>query len=602
MEKKRKNKKRDVPRGSTFSIVRRVMIEHGRPHIRSYLIVIIFMAIVAGCTSLSALLMKNIVNTSVTSEASFSPLYYPLLISGLFITKGLFSYLQEVWATKIGASIVADIQRKLYDHLLRMDVAFFHRRSSSELITRMSNGANAVRDAINLTIVRLGRDLLTVLGLSAVMISQQPILFLIVLATAPIAALILRRLSTAAKEATQSEAGGMAEVLSLTRETTQGIRMLKSFQLEDLMQERMSASIAAIEDKRNRLAKVKASVAPISEILSGVAIGAVVLYATLSSQGNPESLGAIFAFITALLLAGEPIRRLSRLHIDLATAAERISMLYFILDQTQIEPQADSRPELDVTNGNITLTNVSFSYPESDKGVLRNISLSFEGGKLTALVGASGGGKTTILGLIQGFFPPASGQIEIDGVSIREVSLKSLRRNISYLDQDAFLFEGTIEDNIVGASDVRDPSRVAEAARNATADTFVSKMPEGYDTKLRELSTNLSGGQKQRIAIARAFYKNAPILLLDEPTSALDSDTEQQIRSSIRNLAEGRTTIMIAHRLSTVRDADFIYVISDGQVAEAGTHEELLVRNGIYAGLLEGQSRDDDRPSQTSML
>ena len=585
-----RKKKRAAPKGSTFSVIRRVMIEYGQPHVRSYLIVFIFMAIVAGCTSLSALLMKNIVNTSITSEASFSPLYYPLLISGLFITKGLFSYLQEVWATKIGASIVADIQRKLYDHLLRMDVAFFHRRSSSELITRMSNGANAVRDAINLTIVRLGRDLLTVLGLSAVMISQQPILFLIVLTTAPIAALILRRLSAAAKEATQSEAGGMAEVLSLTRETTQGIRMLKSFQLEDLMQQRMSTSIASIEDKRNRLAKVKASVAPISEILSGIAIGAVVLYATLSSQGSPESIGAIFAFITALLLAGEPIRRLSRLHIDLATAAERISMLYFILDQTQVEPQADSRPDLNVTKGNISLTNVSFSYPESDKGVLRNISLTFEGGKLTALVGASGGGKTTIMGLIQGFFPPDSGQIEIDGVSIRDVCLKSLRRNISYLDQDAFLFEGTIEDNIVGASDIRDPGRVAEAARNATVDTFVSKMPEGYDTKLRELSTNLSGGQKQRIAIARAFYKNAPILLLDEPTSALDSDTEQQIRTSIRNLAEGRTTIMIAHRLSTVRDADFIYVISDGRVAEAGTHEELLARKGTYAGLLAGQT------------
>ncbi len=583
-------KKRTAPKGSTFRIIRRVIVEYGRPHIRSYLIVFIFMAIVAGCTSLSALLMKNIINTTVTSEASFSPLYYPLLISGLFIIKGLFSYLQEVWATKIGASIVADIQRKLYDHLLRMDVAFFHGRSSSELITRMSNGANAVRDAINLTIVRLGRDLLTVLGLSAVMISQQPILFLIVLTTAPIAALILRRLSAAAKEATQSEAGGMADVLSLTRETTQGIRMLKSFQLEDLMQQRMATSIASIEEKRNRLANVKASVAPISEILSGIAIGAVVLYAVLSSQGNPDSIGAIFAFITALLLAGEPIRRLSRLHIDLATAAERIYMLYSILDHTQVEPQADSRPDLHVTDGNITLENVCFSYPQSDKGVLRNISLTFEGGKLTALVGASGGGKTTILGLIQGFFPADSGKIEIDGVSIRDVSLKSLRRNISYLDQDAFLFEGTIEDNIVGASDVRDPVRVAEAARNATVDTFVSKMPEGYDTKLRELSTNLSGGQKQRIAIARAFYKDAPILLLDEPTSALDSDTEQQIRTSIRNLAEGRTTIMIAHRLSTVRDADFIYVISDGRVAEAGTHEELLARKGIYAGLFSGQT------------
>ena len=595
-------KNNDVPEASTSAILKRVMLEHGRPHLRSYLIVFVFMAIVAGCTSLSALLMKNLVNTAVATDANVSPLYYPLLISGIFIVKGLFSYLQEISVTKIGARIVADIQNQLYDHLLRMDVGFFHKRSSSELITRITNGASAVRDAINLVAVRLGRDFLTVLGLCGVMVFQDPALFLIVLMTAPIAALVLRRLSAAAKKATESEVGGLTQIISLVRETTQGIRMLKSFQLENLLQDRMSASIAAVENKRNRMARIKALVAPISEVLSGLAIGAVVLYASLSSRGNPESIGAIFSFITALLLAGEPLRRLSRMHIDLSIAAERISMLYTILDQTQVEPKDDPRPKLHVRHGDITFKNVSFAYPRSNRGVLCDISLSFEAGKLTALVGASGGGKTTILALLQGFFTPQAGVIDIDGTSIQNVSLKSLRQNISYLDQEAFLFEGTIADNIVGSTGDRDPARIEEAARNATADKFVDQMKDRYETKLGELSTNLSGGQKQRIAIARAFYKNAPILLLDEPTSALDSDTEQQIRQSIRHLVKGRTAIMIAHRLSTVRNADFIYVISEGRVAEAGTHEDLLALKGIYAGLLRSHNDEDQEIAEVATI
>lgn len=588
-------------RPSTFAVVRRVILEHGREHAKGYLVVFVFMAIVAACTSLSAWIMKDLINSALGKGDVTSVLYFPLLVSGLFVVKGVFSYLQEVGVARIGARIVAEVQRRLYAHLLLMDVAFFHKRSSSDLITRMQNGANAVREAVNLTAVTLGRDLLTVMGLCCVMVLQDPVLFLVVLTTVPLAALMLRRLSVMAKKATQSEAGGMATVVSLTRETSQGIRMLKSFQLERILQERMDLATKLVEEKRNKMARIKAAVAPLSEVLSGFAIAAVVFYGAWRSQSDPKNIGNLFSFITALLLAGEPLRRLSRLHIDLSTAAERISMLYEILDTKPVEIPNSTSVALTIRKGEIQLDNVSFEYP-GGKRALNNVSLTIPGGKVTAFVGPSGGGKTTILGLVQGFFQPTSGKVMIDGTSLAQVSLQSLRGNISYLDQDAFLFEGTIEDNIVGSCSERNHGRVVEAARLAGAEAFILLMKDGYNTLLRELATNLSGGQKQRIGMARALYKDAPILLLDEPTSALDSASEQHIRKALLSLTRERTTVIVAHRLSTVKNADLIYVVGEGTVLEAGTHHELMARGGYYAAQLRTHLLDDseDRFSTVS--
>ena len=587
------SKERGGHRPTTFQVVHRVLLEHGRAHATEYAVVLGFMVIVALCTSLSAWIMKDLVNAALGKGDVQSALYFPLIIAGLFLVKGCFSYFQEVGVARIGARIVGDVQRQLYAHLLRMDIAFFQRKSSGDLITRMQNGANAVRDAINLTAVTLGRDLLTVLGLCAVMLMQDPILFFVVLAIVPFAALALRRLSARAKKATKSEAGGMATIVSLTRETSQGVRMLKSFQLERILQNRMNAATADVEARRNKLARIKAAVAPLSEVMSGLAIAAVVLYGSWASQSDPQYIGSLFSFITALLLAGEPLRRLSRLHVDLATAAERISMMYSIFDTPPVEVDDEANLELIVKKGDIRLRDVVFDYA-GGKRALNRISLEIPGGKVTALVGPSGGGKTTTLGLLQAFFRPQSGEITVDGMSLREITTSSLRRNIAYLDQEAFLFEGTVEDNIVGSCAVRDRDRAIKAAQMAGADAFVQRMPNGYETPVRELATNLSGGQRQRIGMARAFYKDAPILLLDEPPSALDSATENQIRKALALFSQGRTTVIVAHRLSTVKSADLIHFIADGTVLESGTHSELLALGGHYAAQLRTYLVDDE--------
>lgn len=582
-----------IATATTLEILRRVLAEHGRANLKSYAGILVLMIGVAGCTALSAWFMKHLVNAATAETPSVSIFYFPILVSSLFIVKGLLSYFQEVGVARVGARIVGDVQRRLYDHLLHMDIGFFQRRSSADLITRMSNGANAVRDAIKLAFLGLGRDALTVIGLCVVMIIQDAVLFAIVLATAPLAYLLLRNLSARTKKAAKSEAAGMADIVALTRETSQGVRVLKAYQLEQLLRDRMMGATLAVEAQRNRLARVKAAVAPLSEVLSGLAIGLVILYASWRSQGNPEHIGSLFSFITALLMAGEPLRRLSRLHVDMTTATERIRMLYGLFEEQAADSLTSRQRELVVSRGDVAFDNVSFGYRPTVP-VLDRVSFTCPGGKITALVGGSGAGKTTILGLMQGFFIPTSGDITIDGTHLNDVSLASLRGAMSYLDQEAFLFEGTVEENIVGSCTDRDRSRVMEAARFAGADRFIETLAHGYETPIRELASNLSGGQKQRLAIARAFYKNAPLLLLDEPTSALDGATEEHIRQAIFSLAEGRTTVIVAHRLSTIRQADLIHVLDAGRVVESGSHTELMQRGGAYARLFASTLQDGE--------
>lgn len=569
---------------TTFQALKRLLSDHGREYAPRYAVAFLFMSVVAGCTSLSAWMMRDVVNKIFVEQDKVALFWIPLTISGLFVIKGIASYLQEVSLSRIGNRIVAQIQKRMYDHLLKMDVGFYQQYPSSDLITRITHNAQAARTMLHLVAMGLGRDLLTLIGLIIVMISQDPLLSAITLLGGPIAVYFLKRLRERIKKAATSQVMSISTIVGVMRESAQGIRVVKSFQLEPVLRHRMDEGIKAVEKLSNKIAAVQARVDPLMETLGGMAVAAAVIYAGWRNLTFGDTPGQFFAFVTALLMASDPARRLSKLQLQLTTAAVGVKMMYELLDKPAAEVDADNRPDLAVSQGEVRFEDVVFSY-DSNTPVLRGLNLVAPAGRTTALVGLSGAGKTTVFNLLQRFWEPAAGVIRIDGQPISEVSVASLRSQIALVSQDVFLFEGTIRDNIAAGRKDATEEEIIAAAKAAQADEFIRSLPHGYDTQVGELGSQISGGQRQRISLARAFLKNAPIILLDEPTSALDSETEQSIQEALQELTRGRTTIVIAHRLSTVANADVIHVMDKGQVIESGRHRELIERGGLYAKL-----------------
>ena len=468
---------------------------------------------------------------------------------GNFAAKGFAAYYQDVNLARAGNRIVADAQRRLYDHVLNMDVAFFQQHPSADLITRLTYNATSVRDIINLILLGIGRDLLTLLGLIVVMVTQDPILAAIALLGGPICAIGVKRLIVVIRKAASSEITSTMTIVALMRETTQGIRIAKSFQLEDILRERMYDAVASVERLSNKVKKVQASVAPLIELLGGIAIALVITYAGWRTLSYGDTPGQFFSFIAALLLAADPARRLARVPLDLATAAIGVRMVHQLMDAPAAEQEHDDdKPKLFVGAGEMRFIDVSFSYVPGTP-VLDGLSIDIAEGETNALVGIPGSGKTTIFNLVQRFWTPSKGIIMIDGQPIADVSLRSLRRQIALVSQDVFLFEGTIRDNIKAGLLATD-ALVEQVARAAHADAFIRELPMGYDTPVGELGPRLSGGQRQRISIARAFLKECPhysVGRADLP--ALDSEAEQVIQEVFKDLTRGRTTIVIAHPL-----------------------------------------------------
>ncbi|PPC99029.1 MAG: ABC transporter [Hyphomicrobium sp.] len=568
----------------TFPIVKRLLSENAAEYAPKYAVAFIFMGIVAGTTALTAYMMKDTINLIFVERSTQALTWIPMAIAAIFLVKGIAAYFQEVILSRIGNRLVAQMQKRLFEHILKMDMAFFQKNASGELITSISYNTRGARDMMNLLAVGLGRDVLTVLGLVVVMVMQDPIMSMVLLFIGPVSAIVLKSLSEKIKKAARSETSSVSTIISAMRETVQGVRIVKSFQLENTMQKRMDTSIEAVERLNNRIVGVKARVNPLMETMAGFAIAAVVTYAGWRTLQHGQTPGEFFAFITALLLTGEPLRRLSRLHLQLTSAAVQVRMIYTLLDTPAAEKEQPNKLLLIVDGGEVRFDNVAFSYDQKTD-VLQNLSLLAPAGKMTALVGLSGSGKTTILNLVQRLWVPQSGTIYIDGQDISTVSLDSLRRQISLVSQDVFLFEGTIKENLVTEDKKYTEEDIIAAAKAAHADDFIRDFPKGYDTPVGELGGMLSGGQRQRISIARAFLKNSPIILLDEPTSALDSETERHIQAALKKLTLGRTTIVIAHRLATVARADIIHVLESGRLAESGTQRELLLRDGLYSKL-----------------
>ncbi len=572
----------------TLDLLKRLARDYGREYAPQYAWAIVAMILVAGTTALSAYLMKYVIDTIFVQQNRAALTGITLGIVAIFLVKGLAAYASEVMVGTIGNRLVAETQRRMFNHLLKVDIAFFQNHSSSDLVTRISNNAAATRDVLNMISMSFGRDLFTIIGLVATMIILDPIMTAISLIGGPLIAITSRKLRKRVQKAAKSEVNKTAGVIQATRELSQGTQVVKSFQLENHMRTRAMNAISAVERLNIKMLRIKATVNPMMEAAGGFAVAGVVFYAGWRNLNYGDTPGQFFAFITALLMCADPARRVSRVHLQLASAMIGVRMMYELLDTPAKEDEPPGKPAIEVKGGEIEFHDVTFSYVPG-KAIISGLNLIAPAGKTTALVGLSGGGKTTIFALLQRFREPDSGYITIDGQNIATASLPSVRRNISTVGQDAFLFDGTIIDNIrIGLESASDQQCI-DAAKSANADEFIVKLPMKYDSPVGELGTQVSGGQRQRIALARAFLKDAPIILLDEPTSALDSHTEEIIQRELKQLTTGKTTLVIAHRLSTILHADLIHVIDAGRIIESGTHDELLAQGGAYSRLFKLQ-------------
>jgi ATP-binding cassette, subfamily B, bacterial MsbA len=580
----------DDPYGAAI-LIRRLFMEQAAAYWRRYLLAFALMAVSAAATAGSAYLLGQVINQAYVDKNIRGIAILSAVTVIIFLIKGVATYGHQVILSKISNAILANNQRALFAKLMRESVGFFSERHSSEFLARLTAGANSVSQVLSLLINALGRDVLSLIGLVVVMVTQDPYMSLLGLAVAPPALLFIRKLVKRIKGLAHNQFAGTADIMETMQESLQGIRTVKAFTLEETMRERIDASVTAVENNANKMARVFNRSSPLMETLGGMAIAGGLLYGGYSVIALGATPGQFFSFLTAFLLAYEPAKRLARLNIELNSSLIGARKLLEIDDSPSTEPDDDDAPALKLSEARVELRDVSFAYRPNEM-VLNRMSFVAEPGKVTALVGPSGGGKSTVLALLLRFYEVSGGDILVDGQSIAGVSRKSLREQTAYVGQDVFLFRDTIRANIAFGKHGATDDEIVAAAKAACAHEFILGFPHRYDTPVGEHGTQLSGGQRQRIAVARALLRNAPIILLDEATAALDSESEKQVQEAIEHLCQNRTTIVIAHRLHTIMHADTILVVEGGEIVERGRHDDLLRRSGRYASFFRLQQRE----------
>ena len=578
-------------RDGALALIRRLLTEQAWGQRKRYAAAFALMAVAAAATALGAYLIGDVINAAYVDKNLPGIVVLALAAAVIFSIKAAANYGHTVMLSRIGNRIVAENQRRMFNALIQQNVDFFSARHTSEFMARLSTGAIAASQVINLLVTAVGRDLLSLIALLAVMVYQDPMMSLFSLVVAPPAFYFLRILIRRIYAIAKNQFTGGVRILETLQETVQGIRIVKAYTLEDVMRTRLAANVAELEQESNKWARVANRASPMMEALGGIGIALALIYGGYRVIETGATPGQFFSFLAAFMLAYEPAKRLARLNVELNSGLVGVRILFEIIDSPPTEPNDDDKPALRITTARVEFDNVRFAYRPNEI-VIHGMTFTAEPGKMTALIGPSGSGKSTLFNLILRFHETGAGSIKIDGQNIASVSRRSLRQQVAYVGQDVFLFHGSIRENIaigkVGASN----DEIAAAAKAAHAHEFITGFPAGYDTPVGERGTQLSGGQRQRIAIARALIKNTQIILLDEATGSLDSESERLVQNAMERLREGRTTIAIAHRLHTITHADQIQVVENGEIVESGRHDELLRNGGRYAAFYRLQIKE----------
>ncbi len=548
------------------------------------------MIVVAGASAAYPKLIETSIDLLEAKNPNVVWMMPAAIILVTFI-KGIASYGQSVLSQSVALRVINAIQKAMFAHLMQADMQAHEDTSTGKLISRFTNDVNLMRDALSRTLTAMARDLVTAAALIGMMFYLDWLLAIIVVITFPLAGRPIIRIGRRLRRASTNAQTGMGELTSNLEQAFSGIRLIKSYRMEEYERVRANALFDRIYYLVMKTVKGRARTYPFLETIGGASVAAVLAYGGWRILSGTGTLGEFVGFLAAVILAYQPIRSLGNLNAALQEGLAAVQRSFDLLDTPARTVDAPDARDLELDGGSVAFDKVTFTYA-GDKPALEEISLTVPEGKTVALVGPSGGGKSTVMNLLLRFHDADAGTVTVDGQDVRNVTIATLRDAIALVSQDITLFNDTVAANIrFGRPEATDEEVIA-AARNAAAHDFVSALPEGYDTLVGDRGSSLSGGERQRIAIARAMLKDAPILLLDEATSALDAESERQVQIALDRLTADRTTLVIAHRLATVMNADQILVMDDGRLIETGTHAELQTQDGLYARLSRLQFRE----------
>ena len=574
---------------SNLSILKRLYKDYTKNYVNKILYSFILSIIVAGSTSLIAYLLDPAIKKIFIEKDKTLIYLIPIVIISAFAAKGTSLYFAKSIMIRVAHQVKADVQRDMVKALLKADTKFIDKRHTGKFISNLTVDVGMLVNLISTAILNVFKDSITLIGLLGVMFYQNWKLSMMAIVMIPLASVAARslgkRMTKISKEMLESASFFTTHLVELFKNH----KLMKSFQNENFEQTRSKKQIDEVKEKSGKMNVVLVRATPIMETLTGIMIAALIYYSGILINNNELDINNFFSFLAAMMLAYQPVRSLATLNIAVnqgLTAARRIIPLIDVQNEIKDDPNLS---DLEITNGNINFKNINFNYDKGKNIVLNSINLNIKGGKMTALVGHSGAGKSTILNLIPRFYDCDDGDILIDGQSIYKKNIYSLRKNISLVSQETTLFDDTIRNNVAYAKIDASYKDIERACKNSFASEFIEKLPNKYDTVIGENGVRLSGGEKQRLSIARAMLKSSTIILLDEATSSLDSETESKIQNAINFLTKNRTTVVIAHRLSTVLKADKIYVVDAGKIITEGSHEYLLSNSEIYKNFYNKQ-------------